>query len=79
MLVDEILADTKMPVMYPGFDMIQDILRRASKYGKRDDELFNIETGGLIDEEISDLDDTADDDGRRSASKTSPPLSPRDK
>jgi hypothetical protein len=23
MLVDEILADTKMPVMYPGFDMIQ--------------------------------------------------------
>jgi hypothetical protein len=32
MLVDEILADTKMPVMYPGFDMIQGILRRASKY-----------------------------------------------
>jgi hypothetical protein len=32
MLVDEILADTKMPVMYPGFDMMQDILRRASKY-----------------------------------------------
>jgi len=32
MLVDEILADTKMPMMYPGFDMMQDILRRASKY-----------------------------------------------
>jgi hypothetical protein len=43
----------------------------------RDDELFNIETGGLIDEEVSDLDDTTDDTGR-STGKASPPQSPGD-